>query len=205
MKIKTAGIGVVALGLAALLTGCAEPPTADIDAAKQALEAARAAEADQYAGAALTQAEDAVASMDAEVKAQQDRFALFRSYDKAKELAAAAATAGQTASTEAAAGKERVKAEAEAKMAEAKTTLETVQQMLATAPRGKGTDADLAALKGDVDGLASTLTEVENAYAEGKYLDASTTAQSLLDNANRLKADIEQAIELSRSARRGRR
>ncbi len=108
----------IALGLAITVTGCASPPTADVDAAKAALDRAAAAaldsaaagRADQYAAESLKAAQDARAALDAELKTQEGKW--FKSYDKTKELAAAAKTAGDKATADALAGKERADATA---------------------------------------------------------------------------------------------
>jgi protein TonB len=112
--------GAIALVLAVMSTGCAAPPSADIDAAKAAVDKAVTAGAGQFAADALKAAEEARAALDAELKAQDGKW--FKSYDKARELAAAATAAGDKAAGDAAAAKEkadaasaREKAEAEAR------------------------------------------------------------------------------------------
>ncbi len=77
-------------------SGCGAPPTADIDAAKTAIVDAGTAGAADYAAASLKAAEDAQAALDAELKAQEGKW--IKSYDKAKELAVAAKTAGDEGS-----------------------------------------------------------------------------------------------------------
>ena len=73
--------------VALVVVGCAKPPQAEIDAAKNAVQAAVSAEAGDYAGESLQEAQDAVAQLEQELKAQEEKFALFRSYKKASELA----------------------------------------------------------------------------------------------------------------------
>jgi protein TonB len=103
----------LAVGLAIVVTGCGTPPTADIDAAKASVEKAASSGASQYAPDSYKAAEDARAALDAELKAQDGK--MFKSYDKAKDLAAAAKAAGDKANTEAMAGKEKADAAAAAK------------------------------------------------------------------------------------------
>src|SRR6188768_2808665 len=113
-KMRKSGIlfGIVLLVMT--LNGCAKPPQANIDSAKGAVEAARSADAGTYAQASLRSAEDSLAQLDAELKAQEDKFALFRSYKHADELAASAKAAGEKAEADAKAGKEQKKQEAQA-------------------------------------------------------------------------------------------
>ena len=107
----------ISLGLAITVTGCASPPSADVDAAKAAVEKAATAHADQYAAESLKAAQDARAALDAELKTQEGK--LIKSYDKTKELAIAAKAAGDKAAADAVAGKEKADAAAAQKRAEA--------------------------------------------------------------------------------------
>jgi protein TonB len=90
------------------ITGCAAPPSADMDAAKAAVDKAVSERAAQYAGESLKAAQEAQAALDAELKAQDGK--LIKSYDRARELAAAAKAAGDKAAAEAVAGREKAEA-----------------------------------------------------------------------------------------------
>jgi TonB family protein len=107
----------MALGLAITVTGCASPPAADVDAAKVALDKAVADRADQYAADSLRAAQDARTALDVELKAQDANW--IKSYDKAKELAAAAKAAGEKAAADAATGKAKADALAAKAIADA--------------------------------------------------------------------------------------
>jgi len=98
----------IALGLAITVTGCASPPSADVDAANAALAKAATDDAGQYAAASLQAAQEAKTALDAELKAQEGKW--LKSYDKTKTLAVAAKTAGDKAAAEAVAGKEKADA-----------------------------------------------------------------------------------------------
>jgi TonB family protein len=116
MRLRS-GIVIFVLGLAVTTAGCGAPPTADIDAAKTAITNAVAAGAGDHAAASLKAAEEAQAALDAELKAQEGKW--FKSYDKARQLAAAAKEAGDKAAAEAAAGKAKADAAAAKEKAEA--------------------------------------------------------------------------------------
>ena len=130
------GILVMVLGLAVTMVGCGSAPTADIDAAKAAIAAAGTAGAADYAAASLKAAEDAQAALDAELKAQEGK--MFKSYDKAKELAVDAKAAGEKAAADAAAGKEKAKADATQAIADAKTALTEAEGLLDEGAEGEG-------------------------------------------------------------------
>ncbi len=185
------GILIAVLGLAVSVIGCGAPPTADIDAAKTAITNATTAGAGEYAADSLKAAEDAQTALDAELKAQDGKW--FKSYDKAKELATAAKAAGDKAAADAAAGKEKAKADATQGIADAKAALTEAEGLLAKAPKGKGSAADIAAMKTDLTNAGTTITDAEAALANGKFLDAKAKAESAKNAATTVKTAVEEA------------
>ena len=111
------GFPAIALCLALAVTGCAAPPAAEVDAAKAAVDTAVTNGADQYAAESLKAAQDSRAALDAELAAQEAKW--FKSYDKAKELAAAAKAAGDKAAADALAAKQAADAAAAKEIAAA--------------------------------------------------------------------------------------
>lgn len=177
-----------------VLVGCAKPPQAEIDEAKGAVQTAVSAEASDYAGDSLRSAQDAVAQLDQELKAQEEKFALFRSYKKASELAAAAKAAGEKAEADAKAGKDAARQAAETMMAEANALLTEVKEMLDKAPKGKGTAADLEMMKSDLAGVESSLADAQNSFNAEKYLEAKSKIEAAMSGANSVKSALEQAM-----------
>lgn len=190
----------VLIGMVSLVAACASVPQADIDAAKAAVEQATTAGAADYAEESYRAVQEAQTALDAELAAQADKFSLTRSYGKATELATALKAAAEKAAADAATGRETAKNEAMTLIADAKTALTQAQEMLAKAPRGKGTEQDLAALKADLDGAATAITEAETAFATDNYKDALAKADAAKTTAGNVTAAVEQAI----AARRGR-
>lgn len=182
---------VLALGIALTVAGCASPPKADIDAATAALEQATAAGAGEYAAASLQAVQDAKAALDAELTAQEGKW--FASYDKAKELATAAKAAGEKAVADAAAAKEQAKAEATTGIADAKTLLAEAQALLDKAPKGKGTAADLEAMKADLVNAGTAITEAEASLGAERFLDAKAKVEAAKAAATTVKDAIEAA------------
>lgn len=107
----------IILCLAITVTGCSSPPTADVDAAKAAVEKAATERADQYAAESLRAAQAARTALDTELKAQEGKW--LKSYDKTRELAVAAKAAGDRAASDAVAGKEKADAIAAKERADA--------------------------------------------------------------------------------------
>ena len=183
---------VLFVGLA-MVMGCAKPPQVEMDAAKASIQAASDAGAADYAAASLRDAQNAVASLDAEVAAQTKKFALMRSYKQAATLAAQAKAAGEKAAADAAAGKERTKGEAEALLAQAKTAADAATAALATAPVGKGSQQEIEAMKADMATVVQAIADGEAAHGAGRYLESKAKFEAALNQANNVMAAIEQA------------
>ncbi len=184
---------LVALVAALSLTACAKPPAEAISAAEQAQQAAVAAGAEEYSPEAMNTVTEAKAALDAEIAAQGEKMSLTRSYKRAEELAAAYKTAADQAATAAVAAKEQAKNEATTLITEGRMALDEANAMLASAPRGKGSRADLAALKADLEAAGASLTEAETSLANGMFLDARSKATSAKEAIQRVKDAITQA------------
>jgi hypothetical protein len=197
-KMKVALPLVLVLGLVTVV-GCAKPPEADISSAKSSIEAARAADAADYASDSLKAAEDAQGQLDTELKAQEQKFAMFRSYKKASELAADAKMKGDKAAEDAKAAKQKAKDDASALMTEAKTAVEEAKGMLDKAPKGKGTQADLEQMKTDLSTAEASLTEADTAFNAERYLEAKSKADAAKTTAMNVKSAVEQAMEAKKT------
>lgn len=190
-------IGTLALGLV-LAIGCAKAPTQEIDAARQAADSAKAASAPEYAPESWAAVEDAQSKLDAELKAQENAFVLTRSYDQTRTLATELKTAAEKAAADAQAGMEQARNEASQAIEQAKALREEVSQLLEHAPQGKGTTADLAALKSDATGSEASLTEAENAMNAGKFLEAKSKAEAVIQQLNGIKEQVTAAQQSTR-------
>lgn len=184
------------------LVGCAKEPTVEMDAAKQALEAAKQAEAAQYASESLSAAQDQLAQLETEVAAQKERFALMRSYDKAKEIAASAKAAAEKAQADAVEGKNRARDEASQLISDVRTALEEVKALIAQAPRGKNEALAIQEMQGDLAGVESSLPEIESAFSSERYLDAIAKAEAAKQTVEGVRTEITTAIEASKAGRR---
>ena len=199
MQQHAVGKTIVLLLSIAALVGCDQVPKEDVANAERAMDAARAADASDYASQTWTAAEGHRQQLQAELDAQQKAFALSRSYDKAKTLAIETRELADKAAAEAVTGKERARQEAGDAIAQARQLKQEVEQLLEKAPRGKGTTADLATLKSDAGSTEASLAEAQAAYDAGSYLDARSTAEGVLRKLEDIKAEIERARQVRSS------
>ena len=186
---------VLVLSIAALV-GCDKVPQEDVATCDHAMNAARAAEASDYAPEAWSAAEGHRQQLQSELDSQQKAFAFSRSYDKAKTLAKETTELADKAAAEAATGKERARQETADAIAQARQLKQEVEQLLAKAPRGKGTKAELAMLKSDAGSTEASLGEAQEAYDAGSYVDARSKADGALHKLEGVKAEIERARQV---------
>jgi len=190
------GVAVLTLAVAA---GCAKPPQQEIDALKAAMTSAQQAEAPKYAADAWSSAQQAQNAVNAEVEAQANKFALFRSYTKTKELIAAANQAAEAAKQAGEAGKEAAKNAAEEALAAAKTSLESATTMMAElgACRRKPKDfkKDMEMMQATLDGYAAQVAGIESAVASEDFFGARSQAESLKASVDTLVSDMQGAKE----------
>ena len=189
-------------GVALLSVACAKEPTDAIAALNASLDAAKTAGAADYAPAALAAAQTASAALDAELKAQGEKFALTRSYTKAAELAAAAKAAADKAAAEAVTGKEQMKAEATTLIAGVRGTLDAARKALASAPKGKGSAADLEAMNADLAGVDSSLAAMDSAMAAGNFKDAKVKAEAAKATLDKIISDVAAAMAAKKGAKK---
>jgi hypothetical protein len=107
--------------------------------------------------------------------------------------------ASQHASLEANQAQDAAHATAEALIVDSELLLEEVRGMLVVAPVGKGSAADLAALRGDLDAAEQGLDAARAALLTSTYLEAQSSAGSARELIDRVRSALLQA----RGARAG--
>ena len=189
---KRVSLAVLALMLLALI-GCSKAPEAEMQAAKSAIDAAKAAEAEQYAPASYKVANDTLTAANAAKTEQDSKFALFRSYGKSKDMFVRAQALANKAAAEAEQEKERVKQEVMAMMAQVQAAVDTANAALTKAPKGKDTKAELAMIKNDLDALTPQMAAAKTDFDNGKYLVAKASYESIMAKAKSITDEIAAA------------
>ena len=176
------------------LVGCSKPPEAEMQKANASFDAAKAAEAEAYVPDSYRAAMDTLNAAMAAKQEQDSKFALFRSYGKSKALFIKADSLAGKTSMDAAAEKERVKAQVSDMLAQAKAALDSANAALAKAPRGKGSKADIELMKSDLTAAQAGYDDAMNDFNAGKYLQARTKVGAVIERANKVSADIALAF-----------
>ena len=165
--------------LAALVMGCAKPPTEEMNNATEAVtRAENDYDAVTYAGNSVSRAKDALARMNQEAAAKR--------YDAAKSYAAEAIAAAERAITEGRAGAARARDEASALVSQLKPMLEETEQGIEAARAAK-LPLDFPAIDRDFDTAQYNTDEAQSALNGKRYqtaIDRGRSARSGLNGIN---------------------
>ena len=179
---------ILMVAAAVLLTGCQKPPDSEMQNAQQAIDKAKTGEAEKYAQSELATATATMDQARAEIEAQKAKW--MPNYDKAKELLNTAKSQADAAAEAAVKGKETAKNEATQAIADAKTMVENTEAALKTAPKGKGTKADLEMMQKDIDGYKQSITDAEGLMSSEDYMGARDKAKAAMDGAKNVQDQI---------------
>jgi hypothetical protein len=181
-----------------LAVACSEPPHKELDRAQGAIDAARAAGAEQYAPEEFLAATGALAEAHEAVNQRDYRLAL--------SLAVDASERAQTAAREAAAARARHIAARERALADAAAALKELQGRLAAADAARIPARDLKTARGVADAAAAALQEARTLMGQDDYETAEQRLEGQID-AVREQIEAVDALLKARAAapaRRGR-
>ncbi len=185
---------VMSIFAAALLfTSCAKPPQAEIDAAKAALEQAKAAQADKYVEADFLAVQDSLNAVLVEVEAQSSK--LFKSYGKAKEKLVVITTNATELVAKTEVRKEEIKTEVAAAQTAVAALLEEDNALLAKAPKGKEGKEAIEAIKLDLAGITASVAEVDGLLASGDLLGAQTKINAAQQKATEINTELKAVLD----------
>jgi hypothetical protein len=176
-----------------VFTSCAKQPTQLMDQAKAAIQAVETAKGNIYAKDELNKLKaDLQAALD-EVTAQSKKF--FKKYGPAKDMLTKVVADADAVKAQIPARIDEAKKAAEAAINEAKTAHDNAKALLEKAPKGKGTKADIEAMKADLAGLDTQMTEVQNAITAEDYFGAKDKAMAIKDKAAAVAEQVQKAID----------
>jgi hypothetical protein len=185
---------IIGMVSAFLLTGCAKPPTQEIADTKSTIEAVTNADTQTYAADELAKLNTDMTAALAEVKVQEDKF-LFKKYDNAKTMLAAVKTDADNVKTIAAQRKEEAKNKAVAAQGEAAAAIEAAKALVAQAPTGKDTKAEIEMMKADLTGLDESLAALQQTIDAEKYTDAVDSANIIKEKAASISTEVQAALD----------
>ncbi|MGB5158463.1 DUF4398 domain-containing protein [Desulfobacterium sp. N47] len=176
-----------------LLAGCAKEPTEDINSAKAAVDTVKSEDAQKYVPEEVKNVNDTMQAAEDEIKVQKGK--LFKNYSKAKELLAKAKADAEAVNASLATKKEEAKSNATAAQETAKASIAEAKGLLEQAPKGKGSMADIEALKADLQGIETSLAEVQTAIDSSDFITATEKANAIKDKATVISDQVKAAME----------
>lgn len=177
-----------------VLTGCAQPPTEQLDAAQKAVDAARAAAAATYAKDDLAKLEQQFAMAKDELAKQEKLLSIFRSYTDANTMLIKVVEDGGHVAAKASQAKETAKAAAVAAEKEAQQAVAAAKELMGHAPTGKD-NAAVETIKQDLATLETSLGPLHQLIEKGNYLGAETQAKAVKEKGTTVSAEIQSAID----------
>lgn len=199
MKVKLV-MFVVGLALLVLL-GCAKAPQQEVDAAKAALETAKAAEVDRYMSDQYDAAFDSLNAALTEIETQNSKSSFLRNYTKAKSLLAFSTNTLNTLLPQIDSTKALVKAEVESLLINAQTEVAAAKNLILIAPRGKEGKAALEAIQSELTVCETSLLEVNGIMEKGDYVSARDQVNATVEKIVALKDEVQQAIDKQAAAK----
>jgi colicin import membrane protein len=198
MKKNFMRYAISGIALVFLFTGCSKAPTQEMNAAKTSVDALMTEGADKYAPEDAKKVNDEVTAAMDEVKAQDSK--LLKNYSKAKEMLAKAQADADSLKSGLAAKKEEAKKNAASALEAAKSSVDNANALLAKAPKGKGSKADIEALKSDVKGLEDSLPDVQKSIDGEDYVAAAQQANTIKEKADSVSEQVNQALAKVKTA-----
>ncbi len=199
MKVK---LVMFVVGLAMLvLLGCAKAPQQEVDAAKAALEAAKAAEVDLYMSDQYDAAFDSLNSALTEIETQNSKSSFSRNYTKAKSMLAFSTNTLNTLIPQIDSTKALVKAEVESLLVNADAELATTKNLISIAPKGKEGKAALEAIQSELTICETSLLEVNGIMEKGDFVSARDQVNATVEKIVALKDEVQQAIDKQAAAK----
>jgi hypothetical protein len=190
---KAIKVLLISLAAATLLSACASPPDAELTAAKGAVDAVVSEGAEQYIPEKLHSLNVRFEEALTEIK-NQDRV-FFKNYSLAKFTLEQVKTDADALKGTLAQRKEELKVAAGTALSEARGAVTEARRLLEMAPQGKGSLADIEAMKNDVVGLETELEGVQPQIDSGEYIAATEKAHAVTSQALGISSDITQAQE----------
>lgn len=176
----------IAIVAALLLSSCAEPPSKEMNRAQGAIDAARAAGAEQYAAeelnaavAALKQSQDAVEQRD---------------YRNALNFAVDSLERAQNAAKQASDQRAIIQSEVERALAEVRALLDRGDERLATAESARVPRRTIAQVKTVLTGARTAVQEASAAAERGDYPAAQRELNAVKPQAAAAIGEIDRAI-----------
>jgi len=183
-----------------LLSSCEEVPQAEMDAAKNAVNEAKTAQADVYVTDSFNAVQDSLNSVLAAIEEENSKF--FKKFGPYKEKLAVVT---QTASTVKQASEDRkvaIKVEIDSLASEIAALVASGRALADAAPKGKEGASAIEAIKAELVAVETSAAEATAQAANGELLVALDKSKAAKDKAAAINAELQTVIDKYKTAKR---
>ncbi len=184
---------LLGLAVSLIMAGCAKPPTQEMSDAQSAIDASAQEGASVYGKDELRNLNDLMAQANEQIKAQEGK--LFKKYDEAKATLARAKSEAEALKAAIPARKEEAKQKAIAAAAAAEAAVKEAKGLLAKAPKGKGTKADIDMMTSELKAAEEMLPGIQQSIAAEDFFGAADKAKAIADKAAAVSQQVKKAME----------
>jgi len=181
-----------ALTAALFLTGCDKVPQVEIDAANAAIDEVKMAEAEVYAYDSFVMLNDSMSK--AMILIENEKSEFFKNFDQAKEHLLGVVQFAQEVKQKTGENKERLKMEIQTAIGETTSLIESCNQLMTEAPKGKEGTMALTAIKNEIMAVDVSVNEANALLMGGQLLPAKEKISAAMEKANSIKAELTDVI-----------
>lgn len=183
----------VVVAIAIVFSGCNKLPQAEIEAAKASLEQAKTAQADLYLQDEFFALQDSLNACVVTAEAQKSK--MIGNYKEIKEKLNVITTEGTGLVAKTATRKEEIKSDLASAQAEISVLLQENNQLLEVAPKGKEGKEALDAIRTDIEGINTSVSEVPVMIENGDLLNAQTKVKAAQEKAAAINTELKTVLE----------
>jgi chromosome segregation ATPase len=182
----------LAILIVAIITSCAKPPKAEMDAAQAAADSVKAVGADMYVPEAYNAMQDSLKAAIENIESQKSK--LFKKYSVAKEKLVAVTAMAKDVNAKNEARKAEIKTEIEKLKAEIDSVNAENKKLVVKAPKGKGENMVIMSIKTDITNVDTAVAEASKSAEQGDLLGAQSKLQAAKETAMKDNEDLKNAI-----------
>lgn len=184
---------VIVLFSFVLLSSCSKVPQAELDAAKAAIEDARASGADLYATAEFNALQDSLNSVNVLIEASKGK--MFASFADVKTKLAQINENSVAVKANAETRKAEIQAEVDVVMAEVNSLVVEAKNLVANAPKGKEGKAAVDAISAEITTVEAATVEATALVEQGKWIEALDKLNAAKGKVTAINAELQSVIE----------
>lgn len=184
--------GFASLMMLALLAGCGKVPQEQIDAARLAIESAKASEADVYVPAEYTALQNELNSIMTAIETENSK--TFKNFKEQTAQLNELAVSADKVKENAAVVKEQLGVEVQGLLTEINNLIAENKELMTKAPKGKEGAAVLEEIRNEMLVIEGAVAEANTMFAEGKYMAARDKVNAAIENVNTINTELKDAI-----------